>query len=903
MAFPDFPVYPMPDSDTSKLLERAMRLARLEVRLWVATGVVAFWFLGLNGSSHGARTVNMALAAALTLIVAVLWIWSPFLIGLRRLNDQLSRERNTYARIAAVATRTGNAVIMTDPAGRIQWVNGAFVRATGYEIAEVRGRKPGELLQGADTEPQEKARIAGALLRRESITAELFNYTKQGVRYRVRLEIDPLFDVDGSLSGFMAIQVDVTAQRDSERLLRQQTERLERAMAVANLGCCQWDTRDGVVTCDARARAMLGLGEEFAVTTIDKVFFLLDSVDAEERMRQLRRMTDGELSEDKHIVRVRHTDGSHRWLNVAKTVSSRDSAGRPMQTITTIADITEITEARQRAEAATRAKSQFLANMSHEIRTPMNAVIGMTGLLLNSDLNDEQRDYATIVGRSAETLLDLINDILDFSKIEAGKLELESVEFYLRQLVEDVGDILALRAQEKNLELVCLIDPSVPVRLRGDPGRLRQVLLNLGSNAVKFTEQGSVTIRVSLADAGGELGLHPGADAGRDAGEGAGRDADVGRGAGVEDGRAHLRFMIIDSGIGVAPEHRAQLFTAFTQADSSTTRRYGGTGLGLSISRQLVGLMGGMIDVDSTLGQGSCFWFTVTLGRLPSAVGWTVSPALRGSRILIADDHDSSRRLIVNLFAQWNLHADFVNDGCTALRRLGVDTKISYDAVIVDRKLPDMTAGDLAEAIRSGPAHADIPLILWSPLGLLSDGVAHRRHFAGILTKPVRAMRLLQTLERALAARPMAGRSDRPLDRATAAPLARVLLVEDNRVNQLLARKLLERLGCETVIANDGREALAVLRSTACEVVFMDCQMPVMDGFEATKQIRDPANGVLDPTVPIIAMTANVMKGDRESCLAVGMNDYLQKPVNVRELTRVLHAALAHRRESDTRTY
>jgi len=873
MAFSDIPVYPVPDSDTSKLLQRAMRHARLEARIGISITIVMFWFLGLNGSSHGARTVNMALAVALTLIGAVLWIASPFLVGLRRVSDQLSRERNLYARIAAVATRTGNAVIMTDPAGRIQWVNGAFVRATGYEIAEAHGRKPGELLQGADTEPQEKARIAGALQRRESITAELFNYTKQGIRYRVRLEIDPLFDADGSLSGFMAIQTDVTAQRDSERLLRLQTERLERALAVANLGCSEWDTGSDTVTFDARARAILGLGDEFAVTTMAKANALLDCADAEALNEQRYRIMTGELDEERRVVRARHADGRHRWLNLARVVSSRDLSGRALQTTTTWVDITEITEARQRAEAATRAKSQFLANMSHEIRTPMNAVIGMTGLLLNSDLNDEQRDYATIVGRSAETLLDLINDILDFSKIEAGKLELESVEFDLRQLVEDVGEIIALRAQEKNLELVCLIDPSVPVRLRGDPGRLRQVLLNLGSNAVKFTEQGSVTIRVSLVDAGAEAG------------------------------RAHLRFMIIDTGIGVAPEHRAQLFTAFTQADSSTTRRYGGTGLGLSISRQLVGLMGGLIDVDSTLGQGSSFWFTVTLDRLPAPAEWIPLRALLGSRILIADSHDSSRRLVVNLFTQWGLHADFVSDGCTVLRRLGVATEKSYDAIIVDSRLPDMTAWDLAEAIRSGPANADIPLILWSPLGLLSDGVAHSRHFAGRLTKPVRAMRLLQTLERALAARPVAVRSDRPLDRSTAAPLARVLIVEDNRVNQLLARKLLERLGCEIVIANDGREALAVLKTTACEVVFMDCQMPVMDGFEATKQIRDPAGGALDPTVPIIAMTANVMQGDREACLAVGMNDYLQKPVDARELTRVLHAALARRREYATRAY
>jgi len=863
MPIRDFQDDPLPNSGASKLLELAIRRARFNLRVALTAALVSMWILVLAGGSAEARRFSEILAAIWTVVGAGLWVFNPFLRSLRQIAEQVQLERNVYARLAEVPTRTGNAVVVTDAEGHIQWVNEAFVRTTGYERVEVRGRKPGEVLQGADTDPNEKGRISEALKSGTSITAELYNYTKAGRGYRARVEIDPLFDPDGKLTGFMAIQADVTAQRESERMLKQQTERLESAITAANLGCSEWDAADDTIVFDARARAMLGLSDDLAVMPFKDTHALLTPEDMQEWRQRLDRIFAGEVAHDRQILRVRHADGSDHWLNVTRFVTAHDASGKATHMVTTYADITEITEARQRAEAATRAKSEFLANMSHEIRTPMNAVVGMTGLLLDSNLSDEQRHYATIVGRSAETLLNLINDILDFSKIEAGKLELESVEFDLRQVVEDVGEILALRACEKNLELLCLIDPAVPVRLRGDPGRLRQVLLNLGSNAVKFTEQGSVTIQASLAE--------PGPDAGFVA----------------------VRFTIIDSGIGIAPEHRTRLFTAFTQADSSTTRRYGGTGLGLSISRQLVGLMGGTIDVESTVGQGSRFWFTVTLGRLAEAAEWTVAPSILGSRILVVDAQESSRRLMDNLSTQWGLHAEFANDGHTALALLDAGVDEPYDAIIVDRQLPDMNAGDFAEAVRSNPAFADIPLILWCALRYEGDPVPRGPLFAGALTKPVRAMRLLKTLERAFAKTPVAEQSDLPLMPSRGSAIATALLVEDNRVNQLLACKLLERLGCRTIVANNGCEALDVLKTMACDIVFMDCQMPVMDGFEATQRIRDRSTGVLDPTIPIVAMTANAMQGDRDACLAAGMNDYVQKPVDMRELTRALHASLA----------
>jgi PAS domain S-box-containing protein len=870
MPLRDIQAGPLPESEAYKLFELAIRRARLRIRLALGAAVISMWLMiFLAGPGTPSRS-SLALALLWTLVTAVLSIVSPFLRSLRHVAEQVRAERNACARLAEIATRTGNVVIVTDAEERIQWVNQAFVRASGYELVEVLGRRPGEVLQGAATEPHERVRIRAALQRRERVVSELHNYRKNGECYLVRLEIDPLLDPEGRLTGFMAIQVDVTAQRDSERLVRQQTERLESAIAVANLGFSEWDVNTNVVRFDARIRGMLGLGEEYAVLPFDKTYQFFDPDYVDERQRRLSGFVAGIDANYHQVLRMRHSDGSNRWLNVSRFVASRDPSGKALQVISTYADITEITEARQRAEAATRAKSEFLANMSHEIRTPMNGVLGMTGLLLNTDLTEEQRHYAKIVHGSAEILLNLINDILDFSKIEAGKLRLESMEFDLRQLVEDAGEMLALRAHEKGLELVCLIDPKVPLKLSGDPGRLRQILLNLGSNAVKFTEVGLVTIRVELAD----------------------QDS--------TSSRVGLRFTITDTGIGIAPEQCAQLFTPFMQADSSTTRRYGGTGLGLSISRQLVALMDGTIVVESTPGRGSSFSFTVALRVGAAAPPLSSAAALRGVRILIVDDQEANRQHLAALLQERGITPVGAADGDSALRVLAaaVADEQPFAAVLIDVQMPDMDAVTLAEAIQANPALSATPLILLSMLGREGSAVSPHLEFAGTVTKPVRAARLLQTLEQSLGAATTVARPNPPDGPPVGTPVATALLVEDNRVNQLLARKLLERLGCRTLIANNGLEALEVLRSTPCDVVFMDCQMPVMDGFEATTRIRDPGSGVLDPHIPIIAMTANAMQGDRDLCLTAGMSDYLQKPVNVEELTRALRESLGRARAS-----
>ena len=657
-------------------------------------------------------------------------------------------------------------------------------------------------------------------------------------------------------------------------VLRTKTQLTEAIEAISE-GFALFDADDRLVICNQRykdmyARIGLTLAPGLTFREIAMHVARADAVADDDPEGWIERRLAQHLHPEAPFEQKRNDGG---WMKISERPTEAGGIVGVFTDITEMKDreaklqelVESLAEARDVAERATVAKSQFLANMSHEIRTPMNGVIGMSNLLLDTDLSAEQADFARTINESAESLLTVINDILDWSKVEAGKLELERLPFHLRDCVESALDLVAMAAARKGLDLAYFIEPEVPDTIVSDEGRLRQVLLNLINNAVKFTEKGEVVLTVT-------------------------RDGDD-----PVDGLCQLLFTVRDTGIGIPRDRQSALFQSFTQADATTTRRFGGTGLGLAISQKLVSLMGGRIWLESTEGKGTTFHFTLTApvgAPIGTASLHEARPDLDGKRVLIVDDNATNRHLLSRLTSDWAMRPVEVERPADAVA-MAADTR--FDVAILDMQMPGMNGVELARHLRGTATCGDLPMILLSSLGRpaeYSRAELEEIGFAEVLVKPVKPSPLLNALVSVFAGRPIrvidrAQRKAPEFDENLAAKLPlRILLADDNPTNQKLGRLILKRLGYASDVAGNGLEVLQAVARQDYDVVLMDIEMPEMDGIEATRRIV--ADHPAGKRPRIIAVTANAMEGDREKFITAGMSGYVSKPIRVADLVEAL---------------
>lgn len=695
---------------------------------------------------------------------------------------------------------------------------------------------------------------------------------------------EPVFDETGRLVRSIGTMQDITEAKETAEALRLSETRLKEAAKRAKLGYWVWDeVQDKMVAASEEYAAIIGISVEQALEEwhgYEKDLTLVHPEDVERYESAL----DGAERKDWEVdieYRLLKQDGQIRWVRETSHPISKDENGRVIQTSGILQDITErkleeekLRIAKEEADRSSQAKSEFVANMSHEIRTPINGVLGMTELLLNTDLSEKQRRFLDAVYRSGQALLSVINNVLDFSKIEAGKLELDDAPFDLREIVEDVCELFAQSAHAKELELVCDTPTDLPYAVRGDAGRVRQVLTNLVGNAIKFTAKGEVVVRVGLAS--------------------------------QHDNSVSFRFEVQDTGAGIDPAAREKIFDSFSQADSSTTRKYGGTGLGLTISRQLTELMHGQMDVESESGQGSVFSFTIRLEREPARTA-EIREGLGCARILVVDDNATNREVLHHQLESWGVRCVLAESAEEALSHLrkAVDRNDPFQLALLDQQMPVMDGLELTRAIKVDPVLADVALVMLSSVGLMpGNGDLRAQGLVSHLTKPVRQSQLYDCLAVVLHGRTAevtpAAREPSQAHQSLDTFDATVLLVEDNPVNAELARAMLEVLGCQVDTAENGRVALDAMTEREYVLVLMDCNMPEMDGYEATRELRRREQSDNTGRVPIIALTAAALEGDRERCVAAGMDDYLSKPFTQNELGEILtHWIGDSKKESD----
>ena len=703
----------------------------------------------------------------------------------------------------------------------------------------------------------------------------------------------PVFNIDGKVKHIVCTMEDVTNRKLIEKVLKE-SEEIFRMISISAQDAIIMVDSSGLIThWNPAAEKILGysdveiLGETLGVTLVPKRY--IEEFNSVFSLWQERRDCPY-IDRCSEFVVVRR-DGVE--INVEVSVASVELDGQSY-VIGILRDITErklmeelvkkqteelihtnqlLMQAKEDAEIANRTKGKFLANMSHEIRTPMNGVIGMTTLLMSTELTAEQHDYAETIRNSADSLLTVINEILDFSKIDAGKLILEKLEFDLLETVEAALDMLALKAHEKNLDFNCIISSEISFHLLGDPVRLRQIIINLCSNAIKFTEKGEVTIKVLLEK--------------------------------LTDKKVTIRFIVSDTGIGIPKNRMECLFNSFSQVDNSTTRKYGGTGLGLVISKRLAEMMGGAIGAESLERRGSTFWFTAVFDRGASIRREEIlrSEELRNLRILIVDDNDTNRFVFKEYLKSWGCRYDEASNAIQALVKFYQACEVGdpFTMAFIDMQMPEMDGMTLAAQVKNSTQLKDTTLLLLTSLDKKNDEAEIERLFSAQLTKPIKQASLLNTILKVMGVKKATELSDDRDRKDTSSAIVpnkereryRILLAEDNYVNQKVAMGLLQKLGFRADNVGNGKEAIRALEMIPYDLVLMDLQMPEMDGFETTALIRDKNSNVINHNVPVIAITAHSMKGDRERCLKAGMNNYVSKPFRMDEISRILDYELS----------
>ena len=840
----------------------------------------------MNAEERHTRELAQQLAEAMATIDALLSGQIDAVVDARNgtpvlLANALKALRESEARFreqAALLDIAHDAIYVRDLDGHITYWNKGSEQAYGWTSDEAVGRRAAELLC---KEPSEYQAAEAALLLDGAWQGEMARRTNAGRDVTMAVRWTLVRDAQGRPKSILAINTDITEQKiaiDALAELSRRTERRERILTstlsfITDFAYI-YDREGRFLFVNQPLLDLWGITLEDAV---GKNFLDLGYPHdlAEQLQREIQEVFDTKTGLTRETPYTSPAGASGYYEYIFSPAFGPD--GSVEFVVGSTRDITErkrveaeLRTAKEAAEAANQAKSEFLANMSHEIRTPMNGVIGMTDLMLDSELTSEQREHLGIIKSSGEALVAVINDILDFSKIEAGRLELDPIDFTARDAIGDAANAVALRAHQKGLELIVDIDASVPPTLKGDPGRLRQILLNLLGNAIKFTQQGEVVLRVtSVASPPPDVVLH---------------------------------FSIRDTGVGIPLDRQRSIFNAFTQADGSTTRNYGGTGLGLTISSKLVRLMGGRISVESEAGSGSTFLFTArfAVGDARAAIAVIPYVDLRDVAVLVVDDNATNRQLLEGMLLGWRMVPTLAANVVDALAELRAAQQAGrpFTMVLADSQMPDVDGFALAKAIKAEPAIANTTVVMLTSGGQPGDAARCRElNIAAYLAKPIKRSDLRAAIFLALGAPSTETRRQPLVTRHSlreARRTDRILLVEDNVVNQLVAMRLLEKRGHTVVVASSGREALAVLEESewvGFDCVLMDVQMPGMDGFECTAIIRSKEH-VTRVHLPIVAMTAHAMSGDEARCLAAGMDAYLSKPIEPNALFDVVDRQL-----------